>query len=1504
MRWGIGVLSAAAAVAAFWGTPKPKAEQQESPVSVRLRHPWYTGDGRAAYVVEMLEAAAHIWPSDVFALVERVAAPDGLARVGDVSEASAQALYETLDAIIGEHALISNDIPAQDEWRAAVAMHSQAAHVASYYQLFHTSRVLQGIDLACPYIYFDQRGYCSVDEARAAIEQRRSAAAVSASGAPLPSDHVYAPHMSVTHALPAAVLYADPFDPELAAKHTLLMQLANDAHAPIQYVLRWRPTPQRHDDSLAYLSGFGAALHLKKVDYLVIDDRTVDAAPNATLDAATTALLQHEREAYHTLSSQLYAPGKAPQHVQDAVAAQSALSEDDRARLGIGAAHAVLTATDPLGTLIELTHNFPAHAAGVAKYAARLPADHTVTKALEELQARVVDGGMSMAWMNGKALPLNEYAPLDVLERVRRERELLTQFSAPEIGIDAQNALLMLTNAQVNAAFLPGVPSAARYDASDRLEQAAHHAPVIAWRNDLAVDGAERWSTNLRVLLQPRWPGQPVSLAHNLFHLVVVVNVTDASAVNLCAQIVASGLEAYGLHLGIVPLLDASPKTEAMAEVLWHAMDALSNDDLISFLPEFADAPDAAAARRVLAPFVRDQPASAAQAFVKKGARTPAMEARIAATRAYLQRLGVPLGGAGAAFLNGQEVSYSDAVLQEAMGVQMSQTRLAATDIQAGRIADDAVPTYFYDLPDTRRTRSRLVSRLAGTEPASFVNLPDVVTQLTTTAAAPHLGVLRDFVYHDERPVNVSVRVVADVDAPEGRALAMHALDALQHTPFRVSFVHVPSAASSGRVSRFLYAAQTKGVLSTLAPAKLRAALADDTLDALARSLALDVGAHADAADAFWATAAVPFAAAVRGSGVLLNGRVLDALDVDAMHADEFAAIVDWEQQQHVAPLLDMLDIDDDERGMAAQALEFVTALLGTAFSVPKGEEGVYVSRPPTRMALGPSLEQSAAAFSAGAADADIHVALILDPLSDQAPGLAATTRMLTGLDGVRVTVILNPRMRETRLPLQQFTQYDARLRPLFGDAGREQPPGVAFALLPPQAVLTMQLLAPRTLVAMAAEAVYDLDNIRLADLAPAARGTGVEAVYAVQSVLVEGHVRSDDGGVPSGLQLLLTTDDEREVLDTIVMENMGYFQFRAQPGAWRLAIRPGRSADVYALESAGAAGWSSAPVASAGSALVVTSLLGKPLYPVVTKRPGMESADLIAEMDAPIPTDVATSRRGGHADINVFTLASGHLYERMTYIMILSVLEHTQHSVKFWFVENFLSPSFKAFIPHLAAAYGFRYEMITFAWPQWLRAQTEKQRTIWAYKILFLDVLFPLDLDRVIFVDADQIVRADLYELVEMDLHGGTCGRLTQRPMATPRWATTARTWTASASGSRATGAAFCVAGRTTSRRCTSSTCTASGRWPPVTSCGGTTSASRPTKTRSRTSTRTCRTTVRHTHSPSATRPAHLHSRPDLAVVRDVVLARLAAAGQDHRPVQQPQNQGAQARPRAPPDP
>lgn len=138
-------------------------------------------------------------------------------------------------------------------------------------------------------------------------------------------------------------------------------------------------------------------------------------------------------------------------------------------------------------------------------------------------------------------------------------------------------------------------------------------------------------------------------------------------------------------------------------------------------------------------------------------------------------------------------------------------------------------------------------------------------------------------------------------------------------------------------------------------------------------------------------------------------------------------------------------------------------------------------------------------------------------------------------------------------------------------------------------------------------------------------------------------------------------------------------------------------------------------------------------------------------------------------------SLVSFHLSSR---IMMLSVLRHTKTPVKFWFLKNYLSPSFKVCLPtvmfthskehhvywlefihpvtrawcgqetisHMAESYSFQYELVQYKWPRWLHQQTEKQRIIWGYKILFLDVLFPLAVDKIIFVDADQ-VRIRLYQ-------------------------------------------------------------------------------------------------------------------------------------------------------------
>jgi len=249
------------------------------------------------------------------------------------------------------------------------------------------------------------------------------------------------------------------------------------------------------------------------------------------------------------------------------------------------------------------------------------------------------------------------------------------------------------------------------------------------------------------------------------------------------------------------------------------------------------------------------------------------------------------------------------------------------------------------------------------------------------------------------------------------------------------------------------------------------------------------------------------------------------------------------------------------------------------------------------------------------------------------------------------------------------------------------------------------------------------------------------------------------------GLQYTLTS--RTDVTDTIVMANLGYFQLKANPGVLSLALRDGASSEIYKIAKVDG----KAQLNGDKVTISLGDLTGTFLTVDATKRAGMESRSISEENQNVQPEDgnkdgIWDSLKNlvGKGDkelssvnetINIFSVASGHLYERMLGVMMASVLKHTKNPVKFWFLKNYLSPKFIQSVPTIAKALGCEIEFVQYKWPSWLNSQTEKQRIIWGYKILFLDVLFPLNVKKIIFVDADQIVRADMKELIDLDLKG-----------------------------------------------------------------------------------------------------------------------------------------------------
>jgi UDP-glucose:glycoprotein glucosyltransferase len=161
-------------------------------------------------------------------------------------------------------------------------------------------------------------------------------------------------------------------------------------------------------------------------------------------------------------------------------------------------------------------------------------------------------------------------------------------------------------------------------------------------------------------------------------------------------------------------------------------------------------------------------------------------------------------------------------------------------------------------------------------------------------------------------------------------------------------------------------------------------------------------------------------------------------------------------------------------------------------------------------------------------------------------------------------------------------------------------------------------------------------------------------------------------------------------------------------------------------------------------------------LYPGSTSTPASTAGTGTASVGSSVTITAGSSDSSSDSKletVHVFSLASGHLYERVLKVMMLSVSKRTSGPVKFWLLENYLTEELKSSVLALAAARGFEVAFVSYKWPEWLPHQTEQQRIIWGYKILFLDVLFPLDVRKFIYVDADQVVRADLRELWDMDL-------------------------------------------------------------------------------------------------------------------------------------------------------
>ncbi|EKM57416.1 glycosyltransferase family 24 protein [Phanerochaete carnosa HHB-10118-sp] len=1338
------------------------------PVQVELRTSW----APPPFLVELLETIAIEDPESYFPLLDRFTHPEWSPLAQD--QAHENVYRNALETALAAGYLAEPGELAAME--ATFALHSSTPRLEAAYQFYSDNQAGRGADCGS---WVDWYGdvVCSVEDLQrlAGIKAIEAGEVAARNGSAsdvkvLPFDHIRpSPDLTLDRPPQTAVLYATLTSSNFRNLHSFLYAASAGPRPHIQYILRHiPPTGHASDRERAYLSGYGVALDLKKMDYLAMDDRRQSSADDS--DASDDALS---------------APGEADvvaallqQYPEDADTDYTIpLTSDELSNIGLQATQLIADASDPLATLKQLSQNFPKYASSIAR---RVVVSDTLEDEITLKNTRA-PAGASMAWLNGSPLTEGDMNPLSLLRLLRKERAVMRQLAA--LGLNTTQSLDVLTHRAVGAAQADTGALDALFDASDRPEGGA----AIVWCNDLEQDARyARWPDRLSTLRGVMlYPGQLPSLRLHLYNIALVLDLSQPAGLGFITNAVVS-LISRGIpfRFGIVPSVETEESLK-MARLTYWLFENIGQDKALNFIARLARlqlgnpfAEPTFDWSLVTSEFTdllaRTEGLSASLASIFDG-EDEEMEHKVAAARAYAARLAADLTSAprGHVFMNGKHFDLDDDIMRnmQFMGTQMFQH--LQEQLLAGALTDDDaehIATYFYDLPTTAARRNRYIYP-SGKNSELVLNVPELLAKASFSSGQDA------FVYPPgEAQVSLTTLIIADLDSEEGLALAKEALMAMEEdSPARVSFVHNPSNSTArastsaflGHLGEQVVLSAGGGIDEILDGASL-AALDDDPFVRasrfLLRELKLAPGAQA----------------------VVVNGRVVGPFVPGGIVAEDLHALYMYEQHKRVGPVVEALeevaDLERLSRKGAAELIARAASLISSIHQPDPSEVGLFNApvRPRKRSYQLLGGEHTKYEFGDNAT-AIFHVGILLDPISDTAQKWSALLEWLLNDPAVFVELHINP-WRYTELPLKRFYRYNVQPALRFSDAGDETKSLVSFNGLPEDPIYTLAMDIPPSWFVRPREATYDLDNILLSGLGKHERAQGVYALFELDYLVIEGHAR-EDGTLtpPRGLQLQLINGEGNAIADTLVVANLGYLQFRAKPGVFGLEIRPGRGREIFELESAGSEGWNSPTADQAGNEITLMSFEGLTLYPRMRRSPGMELVDVLAppRLDEQDGTIVDKLKHGitslfkskpeerteaaepatQQAEINIFTVASGLLYERFASIMILSVLRNTNSSVKFWFIENFLSPSFLEFIPHFAEAYNFQYELVTYKWPSWLRQQKEKQRIIWAYKILFLDVLFPMDLKKVIFVDADQIVRADLKELVDLNLHGAPYG-------------------------------------------------------------------------------------------------------------------------------------------------
>ncbi|KAJ8350264.1 hypothetical protein SKAU_G00253940 [Synaphobranchus kaupii] len=1207
-----------------------------------------------------------------------------------------------------------------------------------------------------------------------------------AAGRPKPylykMDHKY-PGGNMTD-LPVAILYAEIGTKTFNTFHKLLSEKAREHK--LVYVLRH--FVQEEKVGKMRLSGYGVELAIKSTEYKAVDDTQVKdskAADNAEDDDGDEVqgfLFGKLKKSHPELQRQL---GEFQRHLLESSNDLAPLKVWELQDLSFQAAAGIMSATkfDALKVLRDISQNFPSKARSLTRVALnqemRKEIEGNQKVLIETLGIQPGDAGL---FINGLHVDLDVHNPFSILDMIRGEARVLEGLFSLGLKGEAQSRLLRL----------PVHPL------EDSCALDIRH-PAVTWINDIETDPTYRsWPSSLQELLRASFPGVIRQIRRNLFHLVLFIDPVHEDTAELVRLAELFYTHKVPLRIGFVFVVSTDDKVDGYVDAgvaLFRVLSYIAEEydfsqAFISMVSMYSrvEAGETLSAETVVAYLKKKFPnANAAKVL---GLESLYDERRKAGSLFYRTS---GLGPLPLALFNGVPLS-SEEMDPEELETILLQRMMDATNffqraIFMGQLSEEAdVVDFLMDQPNVVPRMNPLIlstdRRYLDFTASPVVNEWDDMNMFSYLDSKDKTAIvsanMKYLTKTDEEVVyGETIWIIVDLEVPAGRRLLANAVKHMKSSPnMRVGVIANPASKlteESTVIVRAIWASlltqKSKDTFNFVQKLVKEETVQLVQLGTKMKDL-LPQGMDQDSFEKKFNTLELGFLHSQQlfcrdvlklkpgDRAVVSNGRILGPFEEEEFGSEDFHLL----EKMTLSTSAQKVKVQVKQTGAKGrQASDLVMKVDALLTAAPKGE--------PRRDVQFTKDKYSVLHLSPREDEVFYDVVAVVDPLTREAQKMSALLIVLSQVINMNLRLFMNCQAKHSETPLKSFYRFVLESDVAFlGNDSLSPGPTARFTDMPESPLLTLNMITPESWMVEAVSSSYDLDNIHLQEVSGS-----VTAEYELEYLLLEGHCFDlSTGQPPRGLQFILGTRNDPLVQDTIVMANLGYFQLKANPGAWVLKLREGRSEEIYQIL---AHDGTDSPAEAGDVIVVLNSFLSKIIKVRVQKRADKLKEDLLSDgaennglwgSIARVWNSVERSLTGGGSDegqskkedvLNIFSLASGHLYERFLRIMMLSVLKHTKTPVKFWFLKNYLSPSFKESIPHMAEAYGFSYELVQYKWPRWLHQQTEKQRMIWGYKILFLDVLFPLAVDKIIFVDADQIVRADLTELRDLDLQGAPYG-------------------------------------------------------------------------------------------------------------------------------------------------